>query len=81
MKDGAIVVWRDLIKYSNLLYMADERAIELLDIMQELVPIKWDFDRVGTFLKWKRTCREMGLIDARDESIITNEMIHGCGGM
>ena len=73
--------WIELIKYPKALPYADERAVELMDIMEELVPIVWYMDRLGTFLKWREACEKAGLIDSNDKAILAREMIHGCGGL
>lgn len=77
----SIVAWRDLIKYPNLIDRMPIKTLELLDTLQELMPIFWDRDRLGTMLTWLRNSQEAGLIDYMDKDAIITEMIHGCGGM
>ena len=73
--------WKDLIKYKDLIPNMDPLVVELFDTMMELVPIEENRDRLGTFLKWKNNCKDQGIITPNEESRITNEMIHGCGGL
>lgn len=80
--DGNIVPdWTFLIKYPNLLYRTPVQVINTLNTLQELIPITFNYDRVGTFLSWINKGKDLGLLTPLDMSKITNEMIHGCGGM
>ena len=81
MKDGEIIKWQRLVKYQNLLINIPLETFDLLEVMQELVPIQWRRDRLGTFLRWKRDCRDLGLINIVDEHKIIHEMVYGCGGL
>jgi len=76
-----ILEWRQLIKYPDLIPAMSDEVKGLLDSMQELVPIFDKGNRLDSFLEWKRNCIELEVITPRDESLIINEMIHGCGGM
>jgi hypothetical protein len=53
---------------------------DLMDTMQELIPIEWNRDRIGTMLSWLRECREADIINYTEYSLIQQELIHGCGG-
>lgn len=73
--------WRELIKYPQLLWQADARVIDILDTLHSLMPVKWVDDRSYSMIHWISMGKKCGLLNAHDESIIINEMIHGCGGM
>jgi len=72
--------WQDLIKYPNLLDNMNPDLIELMDTMQELVPIEEQRDRVGTMTSWLYACLVKGIITPNEDMKIKHEMIHGCGG-
>jgi len=81
-KDGDILnSWEEFIKYKNLIPVMDYRVKEIFDVLQEIIPIIWNHDRTGTFLKWRGKAKEEGLITSNEYYLITHEMIHGCGGM
>jgi len=80
-KNGDILEnWQEFIKYKNLIPVMDLKVKELFDILQDLIPIVWHYDRTGTFLSWRRKAKESGLINSREDGLISQEMIHGCGG-
>ena len=81
MSDRNIVAWREFVKYPNLIPNMDPRVKELFDTLQDLIPIFWERDRLGTFLHWRETALELGLITKAESQRMTSEMIHGCGGM
>jgi len=76
-------MWKDLMKYRNMIGLFQNRkeVEELLDTLEELIPIEKDRDRVGTFLTWIRKGEEAGLIDRYDGVKITRYIIDGPGGM
>jgi hypothetical protein len=82
MENGEIVVsWQNLVKYPSLIPVMPGKIRDILDTMEELVPITWDRDRLGTFLTWRRTALDLGLITRAEYQSLADEMIHGCGGM
>lgn len=82
MEDGCIIAsWQEFVKYPNLIPYMDPKVRVLLDTLQELLPIAWNRDRVGTFLRWRSQASELGLITWHEYQSIGREMIDGCGGM
>jgi hypothetical protein len=73
--------WIELIKYPQLIPNMDPRVKDLFDIMEELIPIEENRDRLGTFLHWREKCLKAGIINSNDIHLINHEMIHGCGGL
>ena len=80
-RDGQVIEWRNLVKYQDLIPSMNRRTFDLLEAMNDLVPIIYERSRLDTFLTWVRNCQELGLIDSVDKQGIQQEMIHGCGGM
>ena len=82
MVDGTLIpTWTILMKYDKLIAMADIRVVETLNVLQELIPIRFYRCRLDTFLIWLSKGKDAGLITIGDDHIIKHEMIHGCGGM
>lgn len=72
--------WRGYMKYPNLIPFADPRVVEILDTLEDLLPITEGRDRVMTILLWLAAGRDLGLILTKDEFLIKRELIDGCGG-
>jgi len=72
--------WRDLIKYPNLLGRADPRVVEILDTLEELIPIEEGRDRLMRMSEWLDKAYNEELITPNEDVLIKHELIHGCGG-
>ena len=82
MNNGDIIKsWQEFVKYPNLIPLMNPRVREILDILQDILPITWNYDRCGTFLRWRREAKELGLITSLEYDAIGREMLDGCGGM
>jgi hypothetical protein len=82
MIDGEVLrSWQEFVKYPALISHMNPKVREVLDTLQELIPIVWNYDRVGTFLHWRSMAKELGLINFQEFDAIGREMIDGCGGM
>jgi hypothetical protein len=82
MNDGDVLKsWQQFVKYPNLIPYMNPKVREVLDTLQELLPVVWDYDRLGTFLRWRSKAKDLGLINFQEYDAIGREMIDGCGGM
>lgn len=73
--------WREFVKYPNLIPCMNPKIKNLFDTLQELIPIVWNRDRVGTFLHWREQALKLELITWSEYRSMGTEMIDGCGGM
>lgn len=83
-----ITDWRQLMKYQDLIRFMPADVMELLDTMNELVPIStlassevgWGA-RLSIMTLWIRLCHyDLRIITGNEKRKIQHEMIHGCGG-
>jgi len=72
--------WKSLMKYSELIPETNGKFEDMLDIMQELIPIKDRGDRTSTFIMWVAECRDQGLINGFEKMDLQHYLIHGYGG-
>jgi GTP-sensing pleiotropic transcriptional regulator CodY len=80
-KEGDIIRWTDFVKYKNEIKYMDCEVKELFDTLSELLPVIWEYDRLGTFLSWRRNAFDIGIINRKEFNILGDEMRDGCGGM
>ena len=76
--------WRDYMKYPMLIPKHNTEVEDMLDIMEELIPITvddiiWD-DRIGIILNWISKCIKAGIIHEGEKQRIQFKLIHDYGG-
>ncbi len=82
LKDGSLVpTWMVLMKYPRLIPAMDTEVRDILNTLQELIPIKFYRSRLDTFLMWFSAGRALGLVTMQEDMKVKHEMIHGSGGM
>ena len=82
MKDGNLVpTWTLLMKYPKLIPNMNSEVRDILNTLQELIPIKFYRSRLDTFLMWFSCGRALGLVNLQEDMKVKHEMIHGSGGM
>ena len=73
--------WRKLVKYPELAKVANSQGAQIMDALDELIPIEDKGDRMTTFLSWINSGMDAGILTYSDKMAIQRELIDGCGGM
>jgi len=82
MEEGSLVpTWTMLMKYPKLIPNMNGEIRDILNTLQELIPIKFRRSRLDTFLMWWSCARALGLVTFQEDMKVKHEMIHGAGGM
>jgi hypothetical protein len=59
----------------------DKTRLDLFDNVAELIPVIWNYDKLGTFLNWRENALNCGIINRREFDEMGDEMLNGCGGL
>ncbi len=81
MEGNLVPTWTLLMKYPKLIPNMNGDVRDILNTLQELIPIRFYRSRLDTFLMWYHKGVTAGLITAQEDLRVKAEMIHGAGGM
>ncbi len=81
MEGNLVPTWTLLMKYPKLIPNMNSEVRDILNTLQELIPIRFYRSRLDTFLMWFARGRNLGLVTPQEDLRIKAEMIHGAGGM
>lgn len=80
-QDGDIVDWRALMKYTSMIPEANGPWEDIMDIMQDLIPVFFYRTKLDTLFMWMSKAVKAGLIDSNEKGQLQNYLIHGYSGM
>ena len=80
-EDALVPTWTLLMKYPDLIPHMNDEVRDILNTLQELIPIRFYRSRLDTFLMWYAKGRDAGLVTFQEDMKVKHEMIHGSGGM
>lgn len=80
-QDGDTVGWRVLMKYHQLIPDVNGPWEDMMDAMQELIPVFFYRTKLDSLLHWMRRCKEDGLITYGEKHDLQHYLIHSYSGM